>query len=103
MHYTKYPFKRVGDKTINYSTDPVAIEARVEKTYNKIVDVEANTADGDGILGYDFNSKGVFKAGVRPLMSRVLDIPTKDIKEFDKIGLEIGNKLKEKSNGNYKK
>ena len=28
---------------------------------------------------------------------------TKDIKEFDKIGLEIGNKLKEKSNGNYKK
>ena len=82
MHYTKYPFKRVGDKTINYSTDPASIEARVEKTYNKIVDVEANTADGDGILGYDFNSKGVFKAGVRPLMSRVLDIPTKDIKEF---------------------
>ena len=28
---------------------------------------------------------------------------TKDIKEFDKIGLEIGNKLKERSNGNYKK
>ena len=28
---------------------------------------------------------------------------TKDIKEFDKIGLEIGNRLKEKSNGNYKK
>ena len=38
--------------------------------------------DADSILGYDFNTNGVFKAGVRPLMSRVLDIPTKDIKEF---------------------
>jgi len=81
-HYTKYPFKRVGDKTINYSTDPASINKRVEDTYNRIVDTEANTMDGDSILGYDFNTNGVFKAGVRPLMSRVLDIPTKDIKEF---------------------
>tara|TARA_B100001093_G_scaffold444500_1_gene447548 strand:- start:639 stop:1559 length:921 start_codon:yes stop_codon:yes gene_type:complete len=28
---------------------------------------------------------------------------TKDIRDFDKIGLEIGKRLKEKSNGNYKK
>ena len=28
---------------------------------------------------------------------------TKDIRDFDKVGLEIGKKLKEKSNGNYKK
>ena len=81
-HYVKYPFKRVGDKTINYSTDPASINKRVEDTYNRIVDTEANTMDGDSILGYDFNTNGVFKAGVRPLMSRVLDIPTKDVKEF---------------------
>ena len=35
----------------------------------------------DAQLTYGFNG-GIFKMGVRPLMSRVLDIPTKDIKEF---------------------
>ena len=28
---------------------------------------------------------------------------TKDINDFDKIGIEIGKNLKEKSKGNYKK
>lgn len=82
LHYTKFPFKKIGDQTINYSTNPAAIEKRVQATYDRILNVEANTMDGDGILGYDFDNKGIFKTGVRPLMSRVLDIPTKDIKQF---------------------
>tara|TARA_R100001591_G_scaffold32234_3_gene43075 strand:+ start:212 stop:4015 length:3804 start_codon:yes stop_codon:yes gene_type:complete len=82
-HYTRNPFKKVIDgKTITAATDPASIERRVQQTYDRIVGIEANTGDGDGILGYDFDNGGVFKMGVRPLMSRVLDIPTKDVKEF---------------------
>ena len=74
--------KVVDGKTITAATDPASIERRVQQTYDRIVGIEANTGDGDGILGYDFDNGGVFKMGVRPLMSRVLDIPTKDVKEF---------------------
>ena len=80
-HYTKYPFKRVGDKTINYSTDPASINKKVEDTFNKIVDNEANQFDGDGIAGWGIIN-GQFKAGVRPLMSRALDIPNKEVMDF---------------------
>jgi len=34
---------------------------------------------------------------------RYYEKETKDIKEFDKIGIQIGNVLKAKSKGNYKK
>jgi len=63
------------------STDPKEIEKRVNNTFNKIVDNEANQFDGDGIAGWGIIN-GQFKAGVRPLMSRALDIPNKEVMDF---------------------
>ena len=63
------------------STDPKEIEKRVTNTFNKIVDNEANQFDGDGIAGWGIIN-GQFKAGVRPLMSRALDIPNKEVMDF---------------------
>ena len=80
--YTKNPFivNKGGVKKL--STDPADIDKRVDDTFDKILGNEANHADGDGIAGWGLNDKGQWKAGVRPLMSRSLDIPNKEVLDF---------------------
>ena len=79
--YRRNPLEFREGKVKWKSTDPKEIDKRVENTYNKIVDNEANQFDGDGIAGWGIVN-GQFKAGVRPLMSRALDIPNKEVMDF---------------------
>ena len=81
VHFTNNPEKITKDGIVTRSTDPAEIEKRVEKTFNRIIDQEASFGDVDNGLGIRTTKKG-FRIGSRSLMTRSLDIETKDILEF---------------------
>ena len=77
--------------------------AVAERDVLKILEGDCETAVGaHAILD---NNKITLEAELFSLdgSKRFYEKNTEDINNFDKIGLEIGKKLKEKSNGNYKK
>ena len=70
-------------KEVELSTNPEAIDKRVDDAFNKIMDNEANHMDGEGIAGWGFDkNRKQWRAGTKSLMSRTLDIPNRDVIEF---------------------
>jgi len=80
--YTRNPIIIKKGKVQKLSTNADDIEKRVNDTFDRIVGNEANHADGDGFAGWGLNQNNQWKAGVRPLMSRALDIPNKEVMDF---------------------
>jgi len=89
--FTAHPTIIKKGKITHLSTNPTAIKKRAEDAFHTILNLEANFLDGDGMAGWgllkvkDAKGKVVqthFKAGVRPLMSRKIDIPNKLVKDF---------------------
>jgi hypothetical protein len=89
--FTEHPTIIRKGKVKYLSTDPAAIKKRAIEAFHTILNLETNFLDGDGIAGWgllkikDAKGKVVrthFKAGVRPLMSRKIDIPNKLVKPF---------------------
>ena len=73
----------VGKQQPEYiSTDPAKVKARVDKAFENITE-EARNFDGEGFAGWKNG-----KAGARPLMSRKLDIPNRDVIEFIETDME---------------
>ena len=73
----------VGKQQPEYiSTDPAKVKARVDKAFENLTE-EARNFDGEGFAGWKNG-----KAGARPLMSRKLDIPNRDVIEFIETDME---------------
>src|SRR5210317_914165 len=89
---------------INKINDPSTYKCAVaERDVLKILEGDCETAVGaHAVLK---NDKIELEAELFSLdgTHRYYEKETKDIKEFDKIGIQIGNVLKAKSKGNYKK
>jgi len=89
---------------LNKINDPDTYKCAVAERYVlKILEGDCETAVGaHAILK---NDKIILEAELYSLdgTHRYYEKETKDIKEFDKIGIQIGNVLKAKSKGNYKK
>ena len=79
-HFLENPIVVARGK--QFQTD-MSLEARIkraEDVYNKIMDEDS--VDADGLFGIGRQKDGSIKAGVRPLMSRSLNIPTWKIAKF---------------------
>ena len=89
---------------LNKINDPDTYKCAVAERYVlKILEGDCETAVGaHAILK---NDKIILEAELYSLdgTHRYYEKEAKDIKEFDKIGIQIGNVLKAKSKGNYKK
>ena len=91
-------------KLLNKINDPDTFKCAVaERNVLKILEGDCETAVGAHAVLKD--SRIIMEAELFSLdgSQRFYKKLTKDIKDFDKIGLEIGKILKEKSKGNYKK
>jgi len=94
-HFKKFPLqlkkKKVAEnivgkgtqKPIYLSTDPAKIKERVDKTFEKITE-EARLFDAENFGGFHAG-----RSGAKPLMSRKVDIPNRDVTEFIEMSSEF--------------
>ena len=86
-HFLENPIVVKRGKEFMTDTSLEARMKRAEDVYNKIMDEDA--VDADGLFGIGRQKDGSIKAGVRPLMSRSLNIPTWKIAKFVENDIEF--------------
>ena len=86
-HFLENPIVVKRGKEFMTDMSKEARMKRAEEVYNKIIDQDS--VDPEGIFGFGRQKDGTIKAGVRPLISRTLNIPTWKIKDFVENDIEF--------------
>tara|TARA_Y100001960_G_scaffold250905_1_gene267465 strand:- start:96 stop:4427 length:4332 start_codon:yes stop_codon:yes gene_type:complete len=90
-HFTAHPLRLrknkknalTGERQIEYiSTDPDKVQARVDDAFETITE-QARLMDAEGFAGFH---RG--RAGAKPLMTRKIDIPNREVMEFIETDVE---------------